>query len=33
MRDEHLLEVEPETAVGFMMSPFTKWREGSGSFN
>jgi hypothetical protein len=33
MRDEQILEVEPITAVGYMMSPFTKWREGSSAFN
>ena len=33
MLDEQILEVDPQTAVGYMMSPFTKWREGSKAFN
>ena len=33
MRDEHILDVDPPTAVAFMMSPFTPWREGSKAFN
>lgn len=33
MRDEVILEIDPPTAVGFTMSPFTKWREGSKAFN
>lgn len=31
--DGRLVDVEPSTAVGYMMSPFTKWRDGSTSFN
>lgn len=33
MRDGSLLEVDPPTAVGYTMSPFTKWREGTKPFN
>ena len=33
MKDEEILEVNPPTAVGYMLSPFTEWREGSGAFN
>jgi hypothetical protein len=33
MRDEELLEVSPEDAVGYMTSPFALWREGSSAFN
>ena len=33
MKDEAILEIDPPTTVGYMMSPFTKWREGSKSFN
>ncbi len=33
MKDERLLEIDPPSAVAYMMSPFGKWREGSASFN
>ena len=33
MKDEAILEIDPPTTVGYMMSPFTKRREGSKSFN
>lgn len=33
MKDEQLLEVEPETSVGYMPSPFARSRAGSGAFN
>lgn len=33
MRDEQLLEVDPPSMVGYTLSPFTKWREGTSSFN
>jgi len=33
MQDEAILEIDPPTAVGYMMSPFTKWREGTKAFN
>ena len=29
-RDEEILEVDPETAVGYMPSPFARSRAGSG---
>ncbi len=32
-RDEEILEVNPETAVGYMPSPFATSRVGSGAFN
>lgn len=32
-RDEDLLEVTPETAVGYMPSPFAASRVGSAGFN
>ena len=32
-RDEQILAVEPESAVGYMPSPFTRSRAGSGAFN
>jgi hypothetical protein len=32
-RDEELLEVNPETAVGYMPSPFAASRVGSAAFN
>jgi hypothetical protein len=28
-----LEEVDPPSSVGYMMSPFTKWRDGSTAFN
>jgi hypothetical protein len=31
--DDRLVEVDPPSSVGYMMSPFTKWREGSSAFN
>lgn len=33
MRDEALLEITPESAVGYMPSPFSRSRAGSGAFN
>lgn len=33
MRDELILEVDPPTTIGYMMSPFTQWREGTKPFN
>lgn len=33
MRDETLLEMTPESAVGYMPSPFSRSRAGSGAFN
>ena len=33
MRDEEILEIDPETAVGFMPSPFAASRVGSAAFN
>ena len=33
MRDEELLEVTPESTVGYMPSPFARSRAGSGAFN
>lgn len=32
-RDEEILEISPETAVGYMPSPFATSRTGSGAFN
>jgi hypothetical protein len=32
-RDEQILAIEPESAVGYMPSPFTRSRTGSGAFN
>ena len=33
MRDEEILEINPPTAIAYLMSPFAKWREGTGAFN
>lgn len=33
MRDEEMLEIDPETAVGYMPSPFAASRVGSAAFN
>lgn len=33
MKDDKILEVDPPTAVGYMISPFAYWREGSAAFN
>jgi len=33
MRDEEMLEIDPETAVGYMPSPFSASRVGSAAFN
>ena len=33
LNDTEILEIEPPGAVGYMMTPFTKWREGSTAFN
>ncbi len=32
-RDEDVLEIDPETAVGYMPSPFAASRVGSAAFN
>lgn len=32
MRDEDV-EVDPPTTVGYQVSPFVQWREGSSAFN
>jgi hypothetical protein len=32
MKDDEI-EVDPQTAVGYQLSPFAQWREGSGAFN
>lgn len=32
-RDETVVAVEPESAVGFMPAPFARSRTGSGAFN
>lgn len=32
-RDEEILAVDPESAVGYMPSPFARSRAGSGAFN
>lgn len=33
VKDEEVIEITPGTAVGYMLSPFVQWREGSGAFN
>ena len=33
MRDEEILEIDPESMVGYMPSPFAGSRMGSGAFN
>lgn len=33
MRDDELLDISPESAVGYMPSPFARSRAGSGAFN
>jgi hypothetical protein len=33
MRDEDILEISPETALGYMPSPFAASRVGSAAFN
>ncbi len=33
MRDDEILEIDPPSAVAYLMSPFAKWREGTGAFN
>jgi hypothetical protein len=33
MRDEQMLEIDPETAIGYMPSPFAASRVGSAAFN
>jgi hypothetical protein len=32
-RDEEILEIDPDTAVGYMPSPFAASRVGSAAFN
>ena len=33
MRDEEIIDIDPESAVGYMPSPFSRSRAGSGAFN
>ena len=33
MKDEEILEVTPDTTVGYMTSPFSRARTGSSPFN
>ena len=33
MRDKEVLEIDPQTAVGYMPSPFAASRVGSAAFN
>ncbi|MFV1962930.1 MAG: hypothetical protein ACC658_13995 [Acidimicrobiia bacterium] len=33
LRDDEIIEIDPDTAVGYMLSPFVQWREGSSAFN
>lgn len=33
MQDEDILEIDPQTAVGYMPSPFAASRVGSAAFN
>jgi hypothetical protein len=33
MRDDEILEIDPQTAVGYMPSPFAASRVGSAAFN
>jgi hypothetical protein len=33
MRDEEILDIDPQTAVGYMPSPFAPSRVGSAAFN
>jgi hypothetical protein len=33
MRDEEIVEINPQTAVGYMPSPFAASRVGSAAFN
>lgn len=33
LRDEEIIEIEPPSTVGYMLSPFAQWREGSPAFN
>ncbi len=33
IRDEEVISIDPDTAVGYQLSPFVQWREGSGAFN
>jgi hypothetical protein len=33
MRDEEILEIDPQAAVGYMPSPFAASRVGSAAFN
>ena len=33
LRDDELIEISPESAVGYMPSPFSRSRAGSGAFN
>jgi hypothetical protein len=33
LRDDELIDVTPESAVGYMPSPFSRSRAGSGAFN
>jgi hypothetical protein len=33
MNDREILSADPPTIVGYITSPFTRWREGSTPFN
>ena len=33
MKDDKVLEIDPPEAVGYQLSPFVQWREGSSAFN
>ena len=33
LKDDEILEIQPEGAVGYMLSPFAEWRDGTGAFN
>jgi hypothetical protein len=33
MEGDRVLEVDPADAVGYQVSPFVQWREGSSAFN
>jgi len=33
MKHDKVLEVDPPEAVGYQLSPFVQWREGSSAFN
>ena len=33
MKDDEVIDISPDTAVGYMPSPFARSRAGSGAFN